>query len=93
MRFLSHAGIPAGGGITKLKATWSNNLIDLEFLKDKNNILRVVKTKTTTGSNAETSREYITNSDCVLIKKQLNKYYTITKDGKAITTKIFEAPE
>lgn len=92
LRSLEHFGIPKGSGLVELENTWKNNLFDLKFDKDKDNKPRVIITKTDIDPITKkeiTKEEYITNSKCILIKKD-NKFYIITKDGENVTSSKFE---
>lgn len=68
-------GSPTAVAEQKLKEVWNNHEIEIDFIKDKNSILRALKKDT---------ENYVSNSDIVLIDTG-TKYLILTEDATDIT--------
>lgn len=80
LRNLSNWGNPKSVGKDKLGETWNSHSLELEFKNDGSDKERAVK---------KNSTNYISNSECILIKNDTN-YLIITKDANKITFKVLE---
>jgi hypothetical protein len=77
---LDKFGKTKGIGLTEIEQTWSSNIVEFEFKKDKEKKLRVIE-KDTKNQLAETN--------CVLITKD-SKYILLNKDATTIKYENFK---